>query len=56
MINLSQDIFENCKDVNFILLGKLNQDALENFFIESAQLRALIRIHRAMKFSTLLLA
>ncbi|XP_036346865.1 uncharacterized protein LOC118756197, partial [Rhagoletis pomonella] len=32
MINLSQDVFENCKDLNFILLGKLNQDALENFF------------------------
>lgn len=32
MILLSEIIFEEYEDVQFILLGKLNQDCLENFF------------------------
>ncbi|XP_067644807.1 uncharacterized protein [Eurosta solidaginis] len=32
MLNLCEDIFENNSDIDFVILGKLNQDALENFF------------------------
>ncbi|XP_039969592.1 uncharacterized protein LOC120781442 isoform X1 [Bactrocera tryoni] len=32
MIALSGDIFEEYSNVSFILLGRMNQDALENFF------------------------
>ncbi|XP_054745597.1 uncharacterized protein LOC129249962 [Anastrepha obliqua] len=33
MIELSKELFQKHKDLKFILLGKLNQDALENFFL-----------------------
>ncbi|XP_050340629.1 uncharacterized protein LOC126767062 isoform X2 [Bactrocera neohumeralis] len=32
MIQLSQELFRDQKELSFIFLGKMNQDALENFF------------------------
>ncbi|XP_061401355.1 arylsulfatase B [Musca vetustissima] len=32
MILLSEEVFDSCNDVNYVLTGKLSQDALENAF------------------------
>lgn len=39
MIHLSEELFRDQEELSYISLGKINQDALENFFIESVLVR-----------------